>query len=45
MPYHAIGYQVFPKQPLPREAEDFLRGGKYPKDVPLPTYLDYLQPV
>ena len=30
---------------LPREAEDFPRGGKYPKDVPLSTFLAYLQPV
>ena len=30
---------------LSREAEDFLRGGKYPNDVPLPTFLAYLQPV
>ena len=28
---------------LPREAEDFPRGGKYPKDVPLPTFLAYVQ--
>ena len=29
----------------PREAEDFpTRGGKYPKDLPLPTLLAYLQP-
>ena len=32
-------------QPLPREAEDFPKGGKYPKDVHLPTFLAYLQPV
>ena len=32
-------------QSLPREAEDFLRGDKYPNDVPLPTFLAYLQPV
>ena len=30
---------------LPREAEDFPRVGKNPKDVPLPTFLAYLQPV
>ena len=30
---------------LPREAEDFLRRGKYPKGVPLPTFLAYLKPV
>ena len=28
-------------QPLPREAGDFPTGEKYPKDVPLPTYLAY----
>ena len=30
---------------LPIEAEDFPRGAKYPKDVPLPTFLVFLQPV
>ena len=30
---------------LPREAEDFYSGGKYPKYVPLPTFLACLQPV
>ena len=30
---------------LPREAEDFPRDGKHAKDVPLPTFLAYLQPV
>ena len=30
---------------LPRKAGDFLRGDKYPNDVPLPTLLAYLQPV
>ena len=29
---------------LPREADDFPRSGKDPKDVPLPTFLAYLQP-
>ena len=29
----------------PREAEDFPMVGKYPKDVLLPTFLAYLQPV
>ena len=33
-----------PTQPIPREAQDFPRSGKYPKDVPLPTCVDYLQP-
>ena len=36
-PYHAFGHQVCPTQPLPRHAEDFPRGGKYTKNVPLPT--------
>ena len=27
------------------EAEDFPRNGKYPKDVPLLSYLDYIQSV
>ena len=44
-PCHVIGHQVLPTQPLPRETEDFPRGDKYTKDVPLPTCLDYLQPV
>ena len=35
--YHSIGYQVLSTQPLPREAQDFPRGRKYPKDVPLLT--------
>ena len=35
----------FPNAPVPREAEDFPRCGKYPKDVPLSTFLAYLQPV
>ena len=30
---------------LPREAENFSRGNKYPKDVPVPAFLAYLQPV
>ena len=30
---------------LPREAENFPKGIKYPRDVPLPTCLAYLQPV
>ena len=30
---------------FPSEAVHFLRGGKYPKDVPLPTLLAYLKPV
>ena len=35
----SIGHQVLPIQPLPREAEDFHRGRKYPRDVALLTYL------
>ena len=31
-------------QPLPREAEDFLRGDTHFKHVPLLTYLTYLSP-
>ena len=37
--FHAIGRQVFPTQPLPREAEDFPRGVRYFKHVPPLTYL------
>ena len=42
---HAIGHQVLPTQSLPREAEDFPRGGNHFKHVPLPTYLAWLQPI
>ena len=35
----------FVTQPVPREAEDFPMGGKYPKDGPLLTFLAALQPV
>ena len=39
----AIGHQVLPTQPLPREAEDFPRGERHFKHVPpLLTYLIYL---
>ena len=41
---HAIGCQVLPTQPLPREAEDFPRGERYFKHVPPLTYLIYLSP-
>ena len=41
---HAIGHQVLPTQPLPREVEDFPRGDRYFKHVPPPTYLIYLSP-
>ena len=30
---------------LPREAKKFPRGGKFTKDLPLPTFLAYLHPV
>ena len=43
-PCHAIGHQVLPTQPLPREAEDFPRGDKYFKHVPPFTYLIYFSP-
>ena len=33
----SIDHQVLPDQPLPREAEDSSRCGKYPMDVPLLT--------
>ena len=38
---HAIGHQMLPTQPLPREAEDFPRGDQYFKHVPPLTYLIY----
>ena len=44
LPCHVIGDQVLLTQPLLREAENFLRGGMYLKDLPLPTYLAWLQP-
>ena len=43
-PCRASGHQVLPTQPLPREAEDFLRGDKYFKHVPLLTNLTYFSP-
>ena len=43
-PCYAIGHQVLPTQPLPREAEDFPRGHKHFKHVPLLTYLIYFSP-
>ena len=43
-PWHAIRHQVLPTQPLPREAEDFPRGDRYFKHVPLLKYLIYLSP-
>ena len=39
MPCRARGHQALPIQPLPREAEDFSRGGNHSKHVPLHTYL------
>ena len=44
MPCHAIGHQVLPTQPLPREAGDFPRGDKCFKHVPTLTYLIYFPP-
>ena len=41
---HASGYKVLPTQPLPREEEDFSRGYKHPKHVPLLTYLICFSP-
>ena len=34
----------FTTQPLPTEAEDFPRGDKHPKHVPLPTYVACFSP-
>ena len=39
MPCHARGHLI------PREAEDFPRGDNQSKHMPLPTYLDWLQPI
>ena len=44
-PCQSIGHQVLPTQPLPKQAEDFPRGSKNPKDMPLPTFLGNLQPI
>ena len=41
---HAIGHQVLPTQPLPREAEDFPKGDRHFKHVPRLTYLICLSP-
>ena len=42
-------WDVIPRQRsptlVPREAEDFPRGGNHSKHVPLPTYLAWLQPL
>ena len=43
-PCQSIGNLVLPNQPSPREAENFPGVGKYPKNVPLPVLLAYLQP-
>ena len=43
-PCHSIGHQVFPIQPLPREAEDFPKADKHFKHEPLLTYLIYFSP-
>ena len=42
--YHTIGYQMLPTQPLPREEEDFPRGGDHSKHMHL-LKLAWLQPV
>ena len=44
MPCHCIGHQARPTQPLPREVEDFPRGERYFKHVPLLTCIMYLSP-
>ena len=41
---HAIGHQVLPTQPLPREAEDFPKVERHSHHVPLLSYLIYLSP-
>ena len=41
MPHHWSPLS-FPTQPIPREAEDFPMGDKYPKHVHLPTYFGYM---
>ena len=44
-PYHSIGRQVLCTQRLPKEKEDFPKGGKHSKHVPLLTYLTWLLPI
>ena len=44
MPLH-LHAKCFSANPLPRETEDFPRGGNHSKHVPLPTYLAWLQPI
>ena len=41
----ASSHQALPVQPLPRELEDFPRGGNHSKHVPLHTYQTWLQPI
>ena len=42
--YHASSHQVLPIQLMPRNAEDFPRGGSHSKHLSLLTYLAWLQP-
>ena len=42
---YAIGHQTFPTQPLPRQVEDFPRGGSHSKHMPLLTCFAWLQPI
>ena len=42
---YVFGHQILSMQSKPRKAEDFPRGSKNHNDVPLPTFLAYLQPV
>ena len=44
-PCHASGHQALHTQPLPREAEDFPRGGNHSRHMPLLTCLAWLQPI
>ena len=44
MACHAIGHQMLPTQLLPREVEDFPRGVKYFKHLPLLTCLTFFSP-
>ena len=44
-PCHVIGHQLLPTQLCLGNQRISQRGGKYPKDVPLPTFLAYLKPV
>ena len=44
-PYHANSHQALSTKPLPKEADNFYRGGNHSKYVPLLTYLTWLRSI